>query len=98
MSIVVENESYLFISSTYKDNTISFFNSQPFPVGSKGSIERMILRRFVAEINLNTSRFDNPVIRKDCLMRIYRIWFCYCLLYTSPSPRDRQKSRMPSSA
>ena len=23
---------------------------------------------------------------------------CYCLLYTSPSPRDRQKSRMPSSA
>ena len=24
--------------------------------------------------------------------------FCNCLLYTSPSPRDRQKSRMPSSA
>ena len=24
--------------------------------------------------------------------------FCDCLLYTSPSPRDRQKSRMPSSA
>ena len=24
--------------------------------------------------------------------------FDYCLLYTSPSPRDRQKSRMPSSA
>ena len=25
-------------------------------------------------------------------------WFQSCLLYTSPSPRDRQKSRMPSSA
>ena len=24
--------------------------------------------------------------------------FTFCLLYTSPSPRDRQKSRMPSSA
>ena len=24
--------------------------------------------------------------------------FKACLLYTSPSPRDRQKSRMPSSA
>ena len=24
--------------------------------------------------------------------------FKHCLLYTSPSPRDRQKSRMPSSA
>ena len=27
-----------------------------------------------------------------------RIEFYRCLLYTSPSPRDRQKSRMPSSA
>ena len=26
------------------------------------------------------------------------IRICRCLLYTSPSPRDRQKSRMPSSA
>ena len=25
-------------------------------------------------------------------------WSKVCLLYTSPSPRDRQKSRMPSSA
>ena len=25
-------------------------------------------------------------------------WTWSCLLYTSPSPRDRQKSRMPSSA
>ena len=24
--------------------------------------------------------------------------YTVCLLYTSPSPRDRQKSRMPSSA
>ena len=29
---------------------------------------------------------DDPVVVVDCL------------LYTSPSPRDRQKSRMPSSA
>ena len=28
----------------------------------------------------------------------YRVMFDICLLYTSPSPRDRQKSRMPSSA
>ena len=26
------------------------------------------------------------------------IQYINCLLYTSPSPRDRQKSRMPSSA
>ena len=30
---------------------------------------------------------------------IKRLWGTQtCLLYTSPSPRDRQKSRMPSSA
>ena len=28
----------------------------------------------------------------------YDEWTIDCLLYTSPSPRDRQKSRMPSSA
>ena len=31
--------------------------------------------------------------------RLFHRWLFYpCLLYTSPSPRDRQKSRMPSSA
>ena len=25
-------------------------------------------------------------------------WFKICLLYTSPSPRDKRQSRMPSSA
>ena len=28
----------------------------------------------------------------------FRAMVIRCLLYTSPSPRDRQKSRMPSSA
>ena len=31
----------------------------------------------------------------DCVIKS---WNNFCLLYTSPSPRDRQKSRMPSSA
>ena len=29
---------------------------------------------------------------------LYCLHYMPCLLYTSPSPRDRQKSRMPSSA
>ena len=34
------------------------------------------------------------------LFKSKRQWFFVfsCLLYTSPSPRDRQKTRMPSSA
>ena len=31
-------------------------------------------------------------------MLAWNTWSKTCLLYTSPSPRDRQKSRMPSSA
>ena len=34
----------------------------------------------------------------DCIVEATRGLFKDCLLYTSPSPRDRQKSRMPSSA
>ena len=30
--------------------------------------------------------------------RDYNDWFESCLLYTSPSPRDKRQSRMPSSA
>ena len=36
--------------------------------------------------------FGREKVKKDTLR------FGSCLLYTSPSPRDRQKSRMPSSA
>ena len=35
---------------------------------------------------------------KDVILAAARSQNSSCLLYTSPSPRDRQKSRMPSSA
>ena len=38
-------------------------------------------------------RCENIIITSDLGTSTYS-----CLLYTSPSPRDRQKSRMPSSA
>ena len=34
----------------------------------------------------------------DISLSLGMVWCETCLLYTSPSPRDRQKSRMPSSA
>ena len=30
--------------------------------------------------------------------KCFLLYYCSCLLYTSPSPRDRTRSRMPSSA
>ena len=37
---------------------------------------------------------QDGVLYSNILLKLY----LNCLLYTSPSPRDRQKSRMPSSA
>ena len=53
------------------------------------------------------SIFDNTigilwVIYGGCVfyhvLAFLNMYYVNCLLYTSPSPRDRQKSRMPSSA
>eukprot|EP00828_Plagiopyla_frontata_P031148 TRINITY_DN4098_c0_g1_i1.p1 TRINITY_DN4098_c0_g1~~TRINITY_DN4098_c0_g1_i1.p1 ORF type:complete len:450 (+),score=63.59 TRINITY_DN4098_c0_g1_i1:91-1440(+) len=38
------------------------------------------------------------LVQYNNIMQINANVFKFCLLYTSPSPRDRQKSRMPSSA
>ena len=42
---------------------------------------------------LETERFDSVILKISD-----NDFHGNCLLYTSPSPRDRQKSRMPSSA
>ena len=44
----------------------------------------------------NVLRLEKAHLVIKTWMRHFEIQFC--LLYTSPSPRDRQKSRMPSSA
>ena len=45
------------------------------------------------------SRLAGLALFGDMVMAMITVtWTNGCLLYTSPSPRDRQKSRMPSSA
>ena len=43
-----------------------------------------------AMLGAKSALIERHMMGGDCLVT--------CLLYTSPSPRDRQKSRMPSSA
>ena len=64
---------------------------------------RWVSRKIVQ--NLRYDIFDNlmrlPIFYFDSNttgILISKITYETCLLYTSPSPRDRQKSRMPSSA
>ena len=44
---------------------------------------------------INEIDVDGPA---HCSIVSIIVLFCRCLLYTSPSPRDRTRSRMPSSA
>ena len=53
----------------------------------------------IGELGTSTQGEDAFRDYEDGIIREHSIGFQYiCLLYTSPSPRDRQKSRMPSSA
>ena len=71
--------------------------------------EREIIEKSLSKFSLS----KNEKFIQEVLWRTYwkgwlelrpNVWTDYlielnnCLLYTSPSPRDRQKSRMPSSA
>ena len=72
-----------------KLNKIQF--TQGLPKTRSGKIMRRILRKIAcneADQLGDISTLLNPEVVQDII----------CLLYTSPSPRDRQKSRMPSSA
>ena len=52
----------------------------------------------VARFNFSHGDYDAQSKRLEQLIRVREAQGVPCLLYTSPSPRDRQKSRMPSSA
>ena len=53
-------------------------------------------RRYAVELSQEAKKLALSIVSED-LTRL-RATMNSCLLYTSPSPRDRQKSRMPSSA
>ena len=51
------------------------------------------------EVCVQTKSCDDPAgLKADHVIEADPLKIRGCLLYTSPSPRDRQKSRMPSSA
>ena len=69
------------------------------PIGSEVNVPAVMIRRGM-RVYENGNRSDPeagtiPVARHNVRTVAGP---CICLLYTSPSPRDRQKSRMPSSA
>ena len=62
----------------------------PFDISTPQDKKSEIQKKIETDFN----KFFAQVVTHD----IPFLGACSCLLYTSPSPRDRQKSRMPSSA
>ena len=64
----------------------------PAPTAAELEVEAASLTLLQRGVDLlNVSRVPQKIVETNAQLGI-------CLLYTSPSPRDRQKSRMPSSA
>ena len=53
------------------------------------------------EVILESDLAESGLTRAESEAEMHRLWAVMrstCLLYTSPSPRDTERSRMPSSA
>ena len=71
-----------------------------FLVVSSGTIHRDFLKSFYELATKSKNKLElilHLCTENETYMDLLE-QFQDCLLYTSPSPRDRQKSRMPSSA
>ena len=68
-------------------------------VGTEGKGEALTNRGLSMSELLNQTSHYSEKVRKDALEGMRELLEAHpCLLYTSPSPRDKRQSRMPSSA
>ena len=60
---------------------------------------RKMPHKLIVEANAHLDTLQaNEVAQHKEIIELNGVEYGFCLLYTSPSPRDRTRSRMPSSA
>ena len=73
----------------------------PYRFVTKGKLENGQPDYRIQKYNTYTERYTDMYLCDNSIqfdMCIEDLEYTNCLLYTSPSPRDRTRSRMPSSA
>ena len=104
-NLISNNEAGTSISdimqSAYIDYSMSVIVSRALPDARDGlkPVQRRILYAMLREGLLHNRPFDKCAgVVGEVLKNYHPHGDSSCLLYTSPSPRDRTRSRMPSSA
>ena len=92
---ILENENGEVGIEIYTGNPPDNYEMEIFP-SMDALVDRFDRDRFKAEQLLTNTK--SSVILSNPFLSTIMMNLNLCLLYTSPSPRDRQKSRMPSSA
>ena len=83
--------------------TIDLISNQGYVIDNTlhhtiSSLMDTVMSDFRMPQKLNHGSSFQLILHDECKKASTKLGFPICLLYTSPSPRDRQKSRMPSSA
>ena len=95
--MVLSTYSYVFLLSTESFSVSGkrqLEACRSLGVGPWGSFWRVALPMALPSIGAGVALTGMEVVNELGAVQLLGV----CLLYTSPSPRDRQKSRMPSSA
>ena len=90
----LDTGDFIFVSPDDFDTTTNIFGGATQDVARVLEVRKNIVGPTTAASQLQS----NNIIRGGVVQIVCEIIYTDCLLYTSPSPRDRQKSRMPSSA
>ena len=92
----VVNGRYQLISGERRLRAAIKANWKTIPARLRTADDRLVSELAIVE---NLQRQDlNPIEKALSFRRYLTEHNCTCLLYTSPSPRDKRQSRMPSSA
>ena len=86
--------------STRLNNWLQNFPTIIFVIGGADGIDKNLLDESLENISLSKMTLPHQTVKLILIEQLFRAFAILnnCLLYTSPSPRDRTRSRMPSSA